>query len=310
MSGLAKGLEISRGYFYDECLPRLRTELPAVMPYIAAGLVGEGSDCFGYDDFISRDHDWGPAFCLWLPERLMDEYAVPLKEILTSMPDRYRGHRARKLVGEPRVGLRGIEEFYASLIDCPGVPKSNEQWLAAPESGLAAAVNGEVFIDNCGEFSAVREGLLAHYPEDARLRLLAQRCAMAAQTGQYNYARCLSHGEPTAATVLKSRFAENAAGAIFLLNRRYMPFYKWSYRALRGLPKMGERAGALLDIIVRSEGNEAINAIETLSAMIISELGEQGLSDSKSDFLMDHCGGLIRRIEDEVLRTKPVSLMF
>ncbi len=310
MSGLAKGLEISRGYFYDECMPRLRKELPAVMPHIAVGLVGEGSDCFGYDDIFSRDHDWGPAFCIWLPERLMDEYAEALNEFLASMPEKYNGYRSRKLVGDLRVGLHSIERFYFTLTGCAGLPQTNEQWLAAPESGLAAAVNGEVFLDNCGEFSALRDDLLAHYPEDVRLRLLAQRCAMAAQTGQYNYARCLRHGERTAAAVLKARFVENAAGAIFLLNRRYMPFYKWTYRALRQLPKMGKDAAELLDIIVKSEGNEAINNIEALSAMIISELRAQKLSESESDFLMDHCGGLIRRIDDAELRSKPVSLVF
>lgn len=305
-----KGLEVARGYFYDECLPRLRKELPGVLPYLAAGLVGEGSECFGYDDFISRDHDWGAAFCLWLPERLMEQYEPALREILASLPGEYKGYRARALNESPRVGLQSIEGFYSSLIDCPGVPQTKEQWLAAPGSGLAAAVNGELFLDNLGEFTAIRETLLGFYPEDVRLWLLAKRCALAAQTGQYNYLRCLRHGEKTTAEIIKARFVENAAGAIFLLNRRYMPFYKWSIRALRELPLGGREAGTIIDAIMEANGTEAIEWIEKLSAMIISQLREQGLSRGESDFLMDHCGELIRGIKDEHLRLRQLSLDF
>lgn len=60
-----QGLEIFARYFHTVGLPMLAERFPGHVKRIAAGLVGDGSDCFGFDDKISRDHDWGPGFCLW-----------------------------------------------------------------------------------------------------------------------------------------------------------------------------------------------------------------------------------------------------
>ena len=61
-----KGLELSELFYREQVQLVLEQKFAAVVPRIAVGLVGEGSQCFGYDDEISRDHDWGAAVCLWL----------------------------------------------------------------------------------------------------------------------------------------------------------------------------------------------------------------------------------------------------
>lgn len=305
-----KGIELAKAYFNEEAMPRLRKKVPGAMPYLAAGLVGEGSDAFGYDDFVSRDHDWGPGFCIWLPGEMMSEYGAGITEVLDSLPDEFGGFYTRKLNTDLRLGLHSIKKFYSSFTSCAGCPQTAEEWLTARESALAAAVNGEVFLDNYGEFSAIRSALEQHYPEDVRLWLLTRRCALAAQTGQYNYLRCLRHGENAAAEMIKGRFAENAAGAIFLLNKRYMPFYKWTFRALRQLPLRGRDAADLIDIIMKSRGTDALDSIEALSGLIIELLHGQNLSSGESSFLMDHCGEIMRKIEDTAIRSKIVSLDF
>ena len=62
-----KGLELNRAFF-EEIRPELQRDFPELYARMAVGLVGNGSECFGYDDEISRDHDWGVAPQLWLPE--------------------------------------------------------------------------------------------------------------------------------------------------------------------------------------------------------------------------------------------------
>ena len=63
-----------------------------------------------------------------------------------------------------------------------------------------------------------------------------------AQSGQYNFARCLAHGEKAAAQLAVNAFVQSAMAVVFLLNERYMPFYKWSFRAMRALPELSELA--------------------------------------------------------------------
>lgn len=66
--------------------------------------------------------------------------------------------------------------------------------MTTPDSCLAAATNGEVFRDDLGEFSRIRQSFL-DMPQDVRLKKLAGHLIMAAQAGQYNFKRCISHGE-------------------------------------------------------------------------------------------------------------------
>jgi len=60
-----KGLELSKRYFYDIVLPKFEKSLKDILPLCAFGLVGEGSECYGYDDELSKDHDFGPSVCIW-----------------------------------------------------------------------------------------------------------------------------------------------------------------------------------------------------------------------------------------------------
>ena len=68
-----KGLDISRAFYREYGEPMLRERFPELVPLLAAGLFGSGSECYGYDDEISRDHDFEPGFCLFLPgEEVVD----------------------------------------------------------------------------------------------------------------------------------------------------------------------------------------------------------------------------------------------
>ena len=61
-----QGIEEAELFFRNEALPVLEQNFPELLPGIAAGMAGRGSECFGFDDEISRDHDFTAGFTIWL----------------------------------------------------------------------------------------------------------------------------------------------------------------------------------------------------------------------------------------------------
>ena len=60
---MIKGLELSKKYFEEIYLPVIKSEFPEVFEKMAAGLAGEGSECFGFHDEISQ--------CFMIDKRIM-----------------------------------------------------------------------------------------------------------------------------------------------------------------------------------------------------------------------------------------------
>ena len=62
------GIELSRAFYERHGLPMLERDFPELLPFLAIGLFGVGSECLGFDDAVSEDHDFEPGFCILLPE--------------------------------------------------------------------------------------------------------------------------------------------------------------------------------------------------------------------------------------------------
>ena len=229
------------------------------------------------------------------------------------LPEEFLGVRRiqTSLFGDGRTGVMTIGQFYETFTGAPGAPGELSHWMTVPEYSLACAVNGEVFSDPLGAFTEVRNQLLKGYPEDVRLKKIATRAALMAQSGQYNYSRCLKHGEPAAARLALDEFVRQAVSMVFLLNNSYMPYYKWAFRKLRELPllpELGEELSALL-LSQTGEGTEekkVRNGIEAVCGQIIGELKRQGLTDGDWDYLEPHALCVMERIRDGQLRNMHV----
>lgn len=303
------GLSLSRRFF-EASLPTLNEHIPDIVACSAAGLVGEGSECLGVDDMLSRDHDWGAAFCLWVPDDILAAERERIEKAFALLPASFEGYPVR-MSPEARMGRVGplpLKGFYRRFLGLDRAPASWQEWRSIPEYHLCSCTNGAVFMDNGGAFTALREELQRYYPEDLRRKKIAARCMIMAQAGQYNLPRALQREETVTAMLAAARFAEAALSMAFLLNRRFMPFYKWAPRLAKGLPILGGATAHILQKLAQiswadhAQAESAVNAIESLCSAIADELRRQALCTEPGSWLWPLGPAVQRGVKEPEIR--------
>src|SRR5579862_3058809 len=122
-----KGLTIARDFFVSWGYPFLKSNFPDLAGRIAAGRI-LGSDVLGGDDEISRDHDWGPQFDLFLSA---EDYAL-LGERLslvmnTAAPNPWNGYRLAG-AGDRSVRLESIPGWFRKYLKLERFPTTPADW--------------------------------------------------------------------------------------------------------------------------------------------------------------------------------------
>ncbi|WDP93007.1 MAG: DUF4125 family protein [Desulfobacter sp.] len=307
-----KGLELSERYYSEVGKDTFSKRFGALMDRVAVGLAGPGSECFGFDDEFSRDHDWGPGFCLWVTRDDFQRYGRELQECYDALPKDFLGFGPRReSAGETgRVGVMVIEAFFKRYTGLDHPPQNLDEW-DIPSANLALCVNGRVFSDPLGTFSQWRRDLEGFYPRDIWLKKIADACMRAGQSGQYNWQRGIQRNDPFVIQTAKTAFCKEIFKLVFLLNKAYAPYYKWLAAGARQLPFMG---GDIYSLVCRllgvndagTSGGQAWQAagelLDTICQKMIQALSDKGVSDGNRPFLIDHVPSILSRIGDEEFR--------
>ena len=301
------GLELCRRYYEEYGKPMIAEKFQAYEHLIAVGLVGKGSDCFGFDDIQSRDHDFGPRFVMWVTKKVYGEIGEELQAAYEQLPRSFMGvERIETFHGRDRSGVMVIEDFYKSTLgyDLIGALMQGggndtlgkeslatiKSWLAVHDYALAAAVNGAVFRDDEGIFTRYRNKLKAYYPKAVWYRKIAQTCALFSQSGQYNLPRMRGRGQLVAAELAKAECARQAMKLYYLLNKTYAPHDKWLFKGMPRNPAMsvtgedGKRmqVSELVEKVCLlpmddAHAAELTVAIESLAVIFANELERQNM---------------------------------
>ncbi len=322
------GLDLCRRYYEEYGKPMISEKFQDYESLIAVGLVGKGSDCFGFDDMQSRDHDFGPRFQMWVTKKVYDEIGAALQSAYEELPKSFMGvDRIETLHGRDRAGVMVIEDFYKNTLGTDLIGKlaeNNEDlngenfntikcWLATQDYALAASVNGEVFRDDEGIFTRYRNRLLAYYPKPVWYRKVAQTCAFFSQNGQYNLSRMQRRGQFVAAQLAKAECMKQAMTLNYLLNKKYAPHDKWLFKGMPDNPEMrineegiiNESVASLVEKIGmlpvdKAHERELATAVESLAVIFANELEKQNMVGA-CDLYLDACTAELTAKSDVLL---------
>ena len=325
--------------FYMEYGRRMIHEkYPEYEEKIAVGMVGDGSDCFGFDDDISADHDYGLGFCMWLDDEtyekigssLQGDYEELLKNNGTTFLNEHNDTE-KSLSQELLAGRRGVFEINNFFENILGIPYDDENmWIFADEYKLALSVNGRVFRDDYGEFTKIRNYLMGYYPEKIWRYKLAEKIHDFSQYAQSNYARMMARKDYVTSGICISKGVESAMDIAYLLNKQYAPYYKWKRKGMEKLPRLVQIIPVLDKIalagnqIAAWEGytysaeninnnDEIISCFELIAMEILKELKRQNAAYGEDicidDLFLEKYVSLIAGEKRNLLQTQGEKYM-
>ncbi len=249
-----KGLRLGKDYFLTYGKPMLK-QFEEYENQMTIGLVGEGSERFGFDDSLSTDHDFGAGFCIFLSEELYEKIGEDLQKAYEKLPPVFKGRRvlSKPLVGAPRVGVFSIAGFYDSFLG-EGFYKKFTQgqlednfFLQTEEWSLACVTNGEIWQEGSNDFMTIRK-FLSYYPRSVWYKKIAMSYCSFSQYGQYNLGRMLEREDYFSAQLILGKWMEETVSLLYLYNRVYSPYYKWKWKGAQKLPILGEVQNQLIQL--------------------------------------------------------------
>ena len=112
------GGELSRQFHADVVAPLLALAMPGLG--YAAGRLGSGSDMLGFDDAMSRDHDWGCRLTLLVDEPDRDAVPQIIGLLERDLPESTGGIRSGfRSPGTPRSRIRSRSRRWPGYVRFP-----------------------------------------------------------------------------------------------------------------------------------------------------------------------------------------------
>lgn len=307
-------IDISRRFFEDVVRPILEEHFPEETAQTAFGVFGYGSEALRMDDEYSRDHHWGVRIDALMPAPIFEAKRTEILQTLQAqLPNSYQGHSLREAyVASAGLAPDNLHSFLRRTVGLDRAPQTWQEWLNIPEEDIIHVVNGELWLDQRGEFSAVRNVFLGYYPEPVRLRRIAHWCRYFSGMGVYALKRAMLRDNEFYATTRFSTAIRLGIQLAFLLDKVYFPYDKWLMAYFEQLPRMYARMGHLVHEAVKlsTPWERKLDLLHQISDVLDQAMIEDGVIRPHPKFAVSPTSGyrLMEHAYAEIVQGLPAEL--
>ncbi|MEM8859765.1 MAG: DUF4037 domain-containing protein [Chloroflexota bacterium] len=307
-------IDISREFFHEIVQPILVEHFPEETARTTFGLFGYGSEALRMDDEYSRDHHWGVRIDALMPADVFESKKQSMLDTLAAhLPDSYQGHSLQEghLAG---AGLSpdSMEGFLLRTVGLDQPPKTHAEWLSVPEEDIIHVVNGEIWHDPLGEFTAVRNAFQAYYPEPVRLRRIAHWCRYFSGMGTYALRRALLRKNGYYANITFSRALRWGVQIAFLLEKTYCPYDKWTMAYFEKLPRLAAPLTPIIEEAIELDTGweRKLELLDQMSDVLDCFMVEDGIIQPHPKFGVSPTSGyrLMEHAYAEILQGLPKEI--
>lgn len=311
-------IELSCDFYKKYGKEMISTHFKEYEERIAVGIVGEGSDCLGFDDEISKDHDYDIGFCMWLSD---DDYKT-MGDALQNEYENLIGRHFKEHDGllKKRRGVFAINDFYNDILNtnCDYESGAEIDYENIDEHRLLNAINGKIFYDSCGLMTSIRNKIINYYPKDVFNRKLAKELHDFSQYAQSNYPRMMARDDYISASLCVSKAIESTMNIVYLLSRTYAPYYKWKNKGLETNELYGQIKPCIEEILLLERQNKAwedkkydaskineddqcVVLFEKIASILLDELNRQELVYGNEKFLESYVNVVLKGLRNDLI---------
>jgi Domain of unknown function (DUF4037) len=236
-----------------------------------------GSDVLGGDDDVSRDHDWGPQFDLFLSAEDFAAFGLELSSAMNAAaPNPWRGYRLAG-AGDVSVRVESVPGWFRKYLLIEKPSRAAADWPPSiAESALYFVRHGEIWVDGTGELTAWRAAL-HEYPEELLRKRLAEECFRVWQHGEYNFVqRMARRRDPIAIAVCLGEFVTGVMRIVLLMSRDFTPYWKWLAFEFRKRPEAQPYVKMLDELVSIHHIERQVEIVQSVCALVHRQLLDGG----------------------------------